>query len=73
MTQYKAENQFERIVPEISEPYPESDLGNRYILVAMDYFKKWVKTYAIPNQEALAVADVIVKDSLCRFGVSLEK
>lgn len=37
----------------------------------MDYFKKWVETYSILNEEALA--DVIMKDSVSRFGVSLEK
>jgi hypothetical protein len=35
----------------------------------MDYFSKWSEAYAIPNQEALAVAKPPVADFFCRSGV----
>ncbi|UYV74279.1 K02A2.6-like [Cordylochernes scorpioides] len=46
--------------------------GNKYLLVAMDYFTKWPEVYAIPNQEAATVARVLVDNLICRFGVPLE-
>jgi len=61
----------ERVGIDIAGPFPESDCGNKYILVAMDYFTKWVEAYAIPNQEAATIADVLVKEFFCRFGVPL--
>ena len=44
------------------------DGGNRYLLIAADYFTKWVEAYSLPNQEAVTVAGFLVKEFLCRFG-----
>ncbi|KAG5885997.1 hypothetical protein JTB14_025391 [Gonioctena quinquepunctata] len=38
----------------------------------MDYFSKWAEAYALPNQEAITVADVLVKEWICRFGIPME-
>ena len=35
----------------------------------MDYFSTWPKAYALPNQEAVAVTDVLVSQFFTRFGV----
>jgi hypothetical protein len=47
-------------------------MGNRYLLVAMDYFTNWPEVYAIPNQEASTVADALVTYFFCRFGFPRE-
>ena len=44
---------------DIVGPFPESNDGNKYILVVVDQFTKWSKAYPIPNQEATTVADVL--------------
>ena len=49
----------ERVALDITE-MPMSARGNRYVLVVMDYFTKYVWTYALPNQTAEAVADCLV-------------
>jgi len=72
MHQYNVGAPFERIAIDIAGPFPESDRGNRYLLVAMDYFTKWPEVYAIPNQEASTVADALVTHFFCRFGVPIE-
>ena len=38
----------------------------------IDYFTKWPKAYALPNQGAKTVAEVLVKEFVCRFGVPLQ-
>jgi transposase InsO family protein len=35
----------------------------------MDYFIKWPEAYAIPNQEASTVAEALVTNFFCGFGV----
>lgn len=59
---------FERIALDIMGPLPETDTGNKYIMVVGDYFTKWSEAYAIPNQEAKTVADKLVKEFICRYG-----
>jgi hypothetical protein len=49
MHQYIFRALFERIAIEVAGPFPLSDQGNRYLLIAMDYFTKWLEAYAIPN------------------------
>jgi hypothetical protein len=72
MMQYSSGAPFERIAMDIAGPFPISASGNRYVLVVMDYFSKWPEVYAIPNQEAKTIADVFVKNWVCRFGVPIE-
>ena len=52
---------------DIMGPLPESEAGNLYVLVASDYFTKWVEVYVIPNQEAITVAKKLTDEMFCRF------
>jgi hypothetical protein len=72
MRQYYMGAPFERIAIDIAGPFPRSDQGNRYLLIAMDYFTKWLEAYAIPNQEAATVAEALVTQFVCRFRVCRE-
>jgi hypothetical protein len=38
-------------------------------MFAVDYFIKWPEAYAIPNQEALMVAEALVANFSCCFVV----
>ncbi|KAL7841639.1 hypothetical protein SRHO_G00253300 [Serrasalmus rhombeus] len=60
----------ERVAVDIMGPFPRSDKGNHYVLVAMDYFTKWPEAYAIPDQEAGTVADALVEGMFSRFGAA---
>lgn len=62
----------ERVGVDITGPFPTTSSGNRFILVAMDYFTKWPEAYAIPNHEATTVARVLVDGFFSRFGVPKE-
>jgi hypothetical protein len=51
MHQYYVGAPFERIVVGITGPFPDSEKGNRYLLITVDCFTMWLEVYAIPNQE----------------------
>ena len=55
------------IAVDFLEPLPVTSSGNRYILVAGDYFTKWIEVYAVPNDESITVADKLVNEMFCRF------
>jgi len=61
----------ERLALDVLGPLPLTEDGNKYILIVADYFTKWVEAYPLPNQEAPTVAEVLVKEYVCRFGVPL--
>ena len=63
---------WERIALDVAGPFPTSNRGNKYILVVMDYFTKWPEVFAIPNQEAITIAETVVAEVFCRYGVPLE-
>jgi transposase InsO family protein len=71
MHKYNVGAPFESVAIDIDGPFPKSNKGNRYLLFAMDYFTKWPEVYAIPNQEASTVADTLVTNFFCRFGVPM--
>lgn len=47
-------------------PFPVSEAGNHYILIAVDYFTKWPEAYAIPDQSADTTAEKLL-EMFCLF------
>ena len=68
----KIQGPFHRIGIDIKGPLPVTSNGNRYIVIAMDYFSKWPEAKAIPNMKAETVAKFIYEDIICRHGVPQE-
>ena len=54
---------------DILGPLPQTSDGNAYILVAEDYFTRWLEAWAIPNQEAETVAQKLVNEMFFRFSI----
>ena len=57
------------IVVDIVGPFSPVQSGNNYVLVVSDYFTNWMEAFAIPNQEAVTVAEKLVEEVLCRFSI----
>ena len=62
----------ERVAVDVLGSLPKTESGNEYILIAQDYFTMWVEAFALPNQQATTVAEVLVNQFFCRFGVPME-
>ncbi|XP_020297845.1 uncharacterized protein LOC109862260 [Pseudomyrmex gracilis] len=63
---------FERVQMDILCPFPASSSGNRYLLVVVDCFTKWVEAFSLKNVRASTFAEVFVSQVVSRFGVPLE-
>ncbi len=61
---------FERWGIDIVGPLPITREGNRYIVVAIDYFSRWPKVRPLKAANAETVATFIYKEIICRFGAS---
>ena len=72
MKQFNVGAPLERVAVDVLGPLPTSSSGNKYILILGDYFTKWVEAYPLENQQAVTVAEVIVKEFVSRFGVPLQ-
>ncbi len=59
----------ERMALDFMGPLKTTHSGNRHILVVADYFTKWTEAFALPDQKAETVADCLVTQVFCRFGV----
>ena len=57
------------VATDILGPFPVSESGNSYILVATNYFTRWAEAYPIPDQEAATVATKLTEEMFLRFPV----
>ena len=71
MQTYLSGEPIERVSVDILGPLPETQAGNKYILVLGDHFTKWMEAYLIPDHTADTVATYLVIEFICRFGIPL--
>lgn len=57
---------------DILGPLPTTPSGNKYILLLVDQFTKWVEAVPIANQTAETIAKAAIDNLFCRFGCPLE-
>ena len=58
----------DRLSADILGPLPETERGNRFILVVSDHFSKWTEIFPIPDFTAKTCADRILNEVIARFG-----
>ena len=61
-----------RTAIDLMGPYPESEKGNKYILVIVDSFSKWMEAYPVPNIEAKTIAEKFVMELISCFGAPIQ-
>ena len=59
---------WELVATDCCGPFPESNSGNRYVVVFTDYCTWWVEAFAVPNIEAKTIARLLVDDIIGRHG-----
>jgi len=69
MKRYDVGFPMEEVAIDLMGPFPESEAGNKYVLVIVDSFSKWMEAYPLPNIEAKTVAERFVLEFVSRFGV----
>ena len=72
LQQYRVGAPMERIAIDVLGPLTETNDGNVFILVVGDYFTQWMESYPIKDQQAETVAEVLVSQFVCRFGVPID-
>ena len=58
----------DRIAINVMGEFPETENGNKYIIVISEYFSKWVVAAATPDQTAQTVAEVLLNQYITIFG-----
>jgi hypothetical protein len=61
-------NPFEKIGIDFVGPLPVTPRGNKYIIVATDYFTKWPEARPVSEATAASAANFIYEDIICRHG-----
>lgn len=46
-----------------------SSIGNKYVLIAVDYISKWIKAIGSPTNDARVVIKIFKNNIFPRFGV----
>lgn len=69
MRQYFVGAPMERVAIDIFGPLPRTKAGKIYILIVCDYFTRWTEGFPLTNIEASTVAQTLVFQFICRFGV----
>ena len=62
----------ERVHIDIMGPLITTGNGNKYVLVIVDQFTKWVEAYPVKDQQAETVAKVVVREFIGRYGCPME-
>ena len=67
--QMPARSKLQRVALDIMGELPETSNGNKYILVATDYYTKWTHAMAMPDMYAQTVADKLATEFIAVLGV----
>ena len=52
---------------DITGPFVKTRRGNRFILVVVDYFTKWVEFFPLPSIKATVISQTFLDEVICRF------
>ncbi len=61
-------SKFERWHIDVLGPLPTTVNNEKYILLCVDSFTRFVEGFPLKSQEATEIADILYKDIICRYG-----
>ena len=59
---------FDRVGVDVIQ-FPRSNNGNQYAVVFVDYLTKWPEVFAVSDQSAATIANLLVREIISRHGV----
>ena len=62
----------ERVHVDILGPIKTSSSGNKYVLMVICQFTKWIEAYALPDQMTATTVSALVNNFFARFGCPLQ-
>ena len=65
---FSATAPFQMVGIDIAGPFPTTSSGNRYVVVMVDRFTRWVEVAAVPTIDAVTVADVFLTKIIFQHG-----
>ena len=66
---FQAGSPGDRVYLDILGPFKESERQNKYVLMIIDQFSRWLEIVPLPNQEAETIAKAFFETYVVRFGV----
>lgn len=69
---YNVGTPFERVQMDILGSFPTTSVGNKYLLMIVDCFTKWVESIPLKNIRTKSIIEVFVSQVISRHGISLE-
>uniref|UniRef100_A0A8C7IVR8 Uncharacterized LOC116365777 n=2 Tax=Oncorhynchus kisutch TaxID=8019 RepID=A0A8C7IVR8_ONCKI len=63
----RIKEKWEWLTMEVKGPFPETQIGHRFVLTVMDYYSKWVEAYPMKTCTSKEIAKII-SDLISRFG-----
>uniref|UniRef100_A0A3B3V397 Integrase catalytic domain-containing protein n=1 Tax=Poecilia latipinna TaxID=48699 RepID=A0A3B3V397_9TELE len=63
---------WEKIGVDLMGPLPRSKNGNKYLLVIIDYFTKWIEVFSLKESKAQKITSILKNEIFTCFGVPQE-
>ena len=60
---------WQKLAMDLVGPMPQTERGNRWILVISDHFTKWQDAFALPDATAPTIAAILEERVFCYFGL----
>ena len=67
-SQIHTEKPLDLIATDIMGPLPQTEKGNKYIILFMDHFSRWIEAIAAKSTDSKTLANKFIKHIICKHG-----
>ena len=60
---------WQHISVDILGPLQKTPRGNKFLLVVVDRFSKWVEAFPLPSTTTVVIAEKLINEIFCRYGI----